>query len=144
MGGEKENTAVHVMNTLCDTCCSQRCLVKKRERERERKNPLHLPHFKPFSIPPLSLTSSHPTPHPASVSVSLYFALLQYCSSEHVVLFLTLIFLIVSSLTPSHSGSRQNPPPLILYFLHLDNYFCPVLKFANAQLILFGGEKNKY
>lgn len=72
VGGEKENTAVHVMNTLCDTCLSQGCWVLKRGGGAE-KNPLHLPHLKPLSTPHPTPTSLHFTQLPIQ-QVGLFIA----------------------------------------------------------------------
>ena len=106
---------------------------KEGEREGEKKNPLHLPYFKLFSIPPPP-TPSHPTPHPASVciclSVSCTLASVP-SSSEHVVLFCTFFFptfshsfASLSSKTFAYYITTECIPPQVCIFVINEFHKC--------------------
>lgn len=79
---ESENTAVHAMNTLCDTCQSQGCWVKKGRRERGKEKKIlciSLISSSSQSLPPPSRHLTQLPIQPVCVSVCLYLALwLQY------------------------------------------------------------------
>lgn len=65
VGGEREseNTAVHAMNTLCDTCQSQGCWVKREKKRRERGRG-----GKKSSASPLFQALLNPSPLPHAIS----------------------------------------------------------------------------